>query len=332
MKRSLILFAIVVEGCGGDTNGLLAVPPLDASTLDGSVDAAVVDSARPDTATSPADASGDAGSTDASVESGATDAALDATPHDASDGDAATPVDASVDAPPDDAAPVDASAPEAGSDASDGGLDFSCLGATLPGTAPASITLGGQTTDYSGAGLAGVDLQADNSSGTGIGMTTSGSGGAFMLTVATGGGPIAGFLEASMSGDMTTYVFPPTPLASDEPNLVIPVVTPIQFVLLAEVAGQSQASTNGAIAVQVEDCGGLAVAGATVTAGSGTVVYLQNGVPSTTATATDSNGASLVFDVPPGAVTIGASVHGTTLRAHGVTSFAGALTATIVSP
>jgi hypothetical protein len=332
MKRSWVLLAILVEGCAGDTNGLLAVPSIDASTPDGSVDAAVVDSAPGDAAILHADASLDAGSTDASVESGATDAALDATQHDAAGVDAANAVDASADASAADSAPVDATALEAGSDASDGGLDFSCLGDALPSTAPASITLGGQTTDYSGAGLAGVDLQAHNASGTGIGMTTSGSGGAFTLTVVTGGVPIAGFLEASMSGAMTTYVFPPMPLASDEPNLVIPVVTPIEFVLLAEVAGQSQASTNGAIAVQVEDCGGLAVAGATVTTASGTVVYLQNGVPSTTATATDSDGAALVFDVPPGAVAVGASVQGMTLRAHAVTSVAGALTATIVSP
>lgn len=213
---------------------------------------------------------------------------------------------------------------------------FGCLGQPIPSGAPDRVTLGGMAQTLNGttlvpaSGVTVAALDADNASITSA--VTDGSG-AYSLSLATGGHPLDMYLRASLSGDRDTTLFPPTALYEDSNAGYILIVTQSDFDFAAQLSGVTQSSSKGVVGIDVIDCAGHALAGATVsTSPGGTVVYVSNGMPDTSATSTDTSGVAIVFNVPAGEVTVSATVNGMTLRSHAVNAIAGVTTTTAIRP
>lgn len=237
----------------------------------------------------------------------------------------AAPPDAPIDAPPVliDAAPI----------------DDTCADNPAPTTAPATIVLSGTAQEVSLGGsnnVADATIEAVSvSNDQPVATTTSGAGGAFSLSVPTGGTPLDGYARISKTGFRRTAVYPPAPLAASFEGLPAPMVTPATFANLELFAGVEQNDeTNGALLVLVTDCAGNPVNGAVVTATQngaavGTLLDLSDAQP----------GAYAFFNVPAGVTNVGATYNGQTFRAHDVKAFAnsaaapdGTLTATLIQP
>jgi hypothetical protein len=338
---------------GDDGGG--SVPP-EASTVTPSGDGS-----------NPTPAGSDATSPGAEMEAAASDGAgadaanLDASKNDAADAtntadvnaDAVAPTDASgpgmadadaarADATPDGAVSDAASAPEASPDAAEAATPdagpFACHGAPLPTTAPATVSLSGQTGQLTLTGLtalAGVSVTAlATSNNAAIGSATSDSNGDFSVTASTGGSPLDAYFRASKSGFVDAYYYPVAPFAADTSNVDFLIVTSTTLTLVADSLGVTQMAANSALVVMVVDCSGNPVSGATVSTSLGATVYYDGSgsIPSATATSTNTDGIAIVFNVPPGTITVGALSQGIAFRAHSVTARAGTLTLTRVAP
>src|SRR5436190_6863864 len=209
-----------------------------------------------------------------------------------------------------------------GRDSSGPGAGFECLGAALPTTAPATITVSGRITGNALAptALPGAVVLASHGIDT-LAVDTSDTPGMYSLSITTGGTPVNGFLRVTKSGYLSTYAYPARALAANDTTNVL-VITQNEFDFLSAATGQTQQSGNGFIGVVVTDCNGTALANATVqTSPAGTVRYNDAaGAPSMTATSTSGGGVAYVFNVPAGDVTVMATANGHTLRQHVVTA------------
>lgn len=221
-----------------------------------------------------------------------------------------------------------------GGDSSSPEAAFACLGAALPTTAPASITIGGQVlgnalapTALAGAEVLGLRTDIDT-----LDRDTSTTPGFYSLTFATGGTPVNGFLRVTKSGHLPTYAYPARPIAANDTTNVL-AVTSVEFGILGTAVGESQQAGNGFIGVVVRDCTGTPLANATVqTNPAGTVKYNAAGAPSSTATVTAADGVAYVFNVAAGTVTVMATANGHTLRQHAVNARADVITLTEIQP
>jgi hypothetical protein len=216
--------------------------------------------------------------------------------------------------------------------------DFGCAGSTLPTSAPASITIAGAAIDQSISGqtaLDGVALSAypTQTSTTASSNATSDSSGSFSLIVGTGESPVDGYLKATMSGEMDTYLYPNAPLAADESGLSVVMLTSSTYGLLALGGGVTQDAAKGVVAVLVLDCESQPVMGATIsTSPAGTVRYNTAAGPSSTATSTSADGIAYVFNVPTGDTTVSGMAGSVSLRTHHLVVRSGAFTTTLVTP
>jgi hypothetical protein len=215
--------------------------------------------------------------------------------------------------------------------------EFSCAGDPLPTTAPASITIAGNVADESISGqtpLDGVAISAypSQTSTTPLANATSASG-AFSIVVGTGGVPLDGYLKASKSGELDTYLYPNAPLAVSSSGLSVVMLTSSTYGFLAIGGGVTQDDTKGDLAVVVLDCNAQPVSGAIVmTSPAGTVRYSGSAGPSASAVATSTDGLAYVFNVAAGDVTVSATAGSVSLRSHHLVSRAGAFTTTLVTP
>lgn len=215
--------------------------------------------------------------------------------------------------------------------------NFACAGASLPTTAPASITVGGRVVDQSTGGataLSDVAFSAypTQTSTTASSNATSGGTGAFSIVIGTGGVPVDGYLKATKSGEMDTYLYPNAPLAADASNLAVVMITPDTLTLLQLGASATQDADKGLVAVVVLDCDGNPVQGATVSIGSATIRYDGAAGPSATAAATGADGIAYAFNVPAGDATVSAMAGTVALRTHHLVSRTGVFTTTLVTP
>ena len=214
---------------------------------------------------------------------------------------------------------------------------FSCLGTALPASASDPIVISGTvtTTDASGTTPVGSATVAAFKTGTSTALVSgvSSVSGAYSLTVPTSGLPVDGYLLSTKSGFLDTYVYPSEP-ASKTATVDVSMLTSSTFGFLQSFAGVTQNASKGAIIVEVVDCNGSPIAGATITSSpAGTVRYLSGGIPSSSATATDVAGVAFIFNVGPGDVSVMSTAGGNTLRAHTVNARAGsALTTTQIAP
>jgi hypothetical protein len=153
------------------------------------------------------------------------------------------------------------------------------------------------------------------------------------LSISTGGTPVDGYLQISNTGYITTYAYPPAPLAANATESGI-LVTTSEFANLSTVANVTQDPSKGFIAVVVEDCAGAPIAGATISTNpaAGTIRYNSGGFPSSSATSTAADGIAYAFNVTAGDVIVSATGGGHTLRAHTVAARTDGIILTAVTP
>jgi hypothetical protein len=229
-------------------------------------------------------------------------------------------MDAGHDAGPD-AGPVDA-----GDGGPDAGYapDLSCSGIS-PTTAPATLNLGGFVgqTDLSGtSGVAGANVEFFASSGgAALATTTTASNGAFSVSVPSGGVPLDGYFHVSdNSVHVDTYWYPPVPFYEDSSTLPIALFTTATLGLLEFYSSATHQPGTGRNGLEVVDCARIPISGATVTStpAAGKTVYIVDGFPIPTASATDFTGTAFLFNLPAGQVTLGGTLGSTTLRSHSI--------------
>jgi hypothetical protein len=219
-----------------------------------------------------------------------------------------------------------------------GGPDLSCLGVPLPTTAPAMLNLGGTVLSQSQTGSAPVvgatvDM-FQSGGGTSIATATTDANGLFTMTVPSGGAPLDAYFHVTASGFVDTYWYPPVPFFFDSTNAPVAMLTPTILGFLESFGGATQQAGNGLSALEVLDCTGHPISGAVVTSSpaAGKTSYFSGMFPSSTATATDSNGTAFLFNLTAGPVAIGAKLGTTTLRSHSVEMRADVVTETSVVP
>jgi hypothetical protein len=222
-----------------------------------------------------------------------------------------------------------------GDDSSGPPAGFGCLGAALPTTAPALVSVNGQIranalapNALSGAIVTALRVGATDT----LAVDTSDTPGMYSVSITTGGVPVNGYLKVTHSGQLDTYAYPAVPLAGNlTTNVLMPTSNELSF--LGTAVGVTQSVDSGFIGVIVKDCLGATVAGATVsTTPPGRVKYNSGSTPSQTATATSTDGVAYVFNTAPGDVTVRASFGGMQLRQHVVTARAGTVTLTEIQP
>jgi hypothetical protein len=213
---------------------------------------------------------------------------------------------------------------------------YACLGQALPTTAPSSITVNGTVTQgvITPAPSSGATVTAYRTGNASpLATTTTAANGTYTLSISTGGTPVDGYLQISNTGYITTYAYPPAPLAANATESGI-LVTTSEFANLSTVANVTQDPSKGFIAVVVEDCAGAPIAGATISTNpaAGTIRYNSGGFPSSSATSTAADGIAYAFNVTAGDVIVSATGGGHTLRAHTVAARTDGIILTAVTP
>ncbi|MBA2539972.1 MAG: hypothetical protein H0V17_10085 [Deltaproteobacteria bacterium] len=221
-----------------------------------------------------------------------------------------------------------------------------CSGSTsdtpdAPVNVPQTILISGtaEEQDSGGGGpLEGVLVEAFTNAdeSTVITSATTDAQGNYTLTVTTNGAPLDGFLKATKSGLITTFLYPPEPLAADFDRASINMLSPDTFDLVQGglLCDANQDPAKGTIAMLVYDANDAPVAGATISSSpaASSVCYNGNsGLPSDSATATADDGIGLMFNVT-GDVTVSATAPGQTFRSHSVKARAATFTTTLVRP
>jgi hypothetical protein len=302
---------------GGQPDVRVDGPPSDGGNVDtGRQDASDADA--PPVGDVQAEAQPESGTTDAS------DALVDVAPE-------ANLVDGSSDS----ASPADAL--DALNEASDGdaGVDpFGCLGQPLPTTAPATVRIQGVVDNANFMAIAGATVDAFvGSAVASAGTATSAADGTFAIDLTSGGVPVDAYVRGTKAGFFDTYYYPASPIAVSPIGFTVQLIDTPTFVAFSMLAGATPDPLKGSMLVLVADCTGTTVAGATIGIDpAGSLVYLRNRLPAPAATNTDSTGAAVVFNVPPGQVTVSAAVGAMTLRSHVVTVRANTVTRTSVRP
>jgi len=198
---------------------------------------------------------------------------------------------------------------------------------TITGTAKANN--GSSTTPLAGVAI-GVFSNSDEN--TPIGTATSDTAGNWMVTVPTGGHALDGFIKATVSGYIDSYLYPPAPIAADFSGAAMNIVTMQTYGFVSTLCHGNQMDANGGIAVEVVDATAAPVAGATISSTPAASTYCYNSggspsLPSNTATATAADGLGYMFNVT-GSAMVTANLSGKTFIAHTVNARAGALTTT----
>jgi len=224
---------------------------------------------------------------------------------------------------------------------------YACVGQAFPTNAPDPLTIMGVTKEINQSGqvvLGAVTVAAFDASDNSLASQTSdATTGAYTLSVASGGTPINGYLHGTKTGGTTpykdTYVYADAPLAVNQPYVPVLMVSNLTWAFLPALShGAMQPAGSGFLGVLVVDCDGAPVAGATVTADSGTVRYVSGsgiGDPAGNppVTATDASGIALIFDVTPGdTVHVSGSGGGHTFLQHAIKVRADVVTTTVVAP
>jgi hypothetical protein len=216
---------------------------------------------------------------------------------------------------------------------------LTCFGEPAPTTADPLVKITGTTTDPQDLTVVpGVTVALQDATMGTISSTISDANGRFSITLNTNGTPVTNVnLMASAFGRINTYYFPSRPFTHDfEITPGLQVISSSESSLLAEIAGFTFTPGDGQILLSVNDCIGgpqNGLSGATLTSSPpGTVRYFMGIQPSPTLTATDPGGVAMMANLPPGKVTLTATVGALTLPSHTVTAVADAFTLTEIQP
>jgi len=203
-------------------------------------------------------------------------------------------------------------------------------------TAPAMITIKGTTKDANPLQpkvLGNVPVAAFKASDDSmVAMTTSDAQGNYTLTITTNGVALDGYLKATNTGYLDTYLYPPKPVSADIPSAPMNMVTQqIVDLLSGTVCRKAQDTAKGLIGVMVIDTAGMPVAGAMVASSPAADKYCydKGTSPDSTATMTDTDGIAYMINVT-GDTTVSAT-GGATFMSHSVKARAGTLTTTQIS-
>jgi hypothetical protein len=213
-----------------------------------------------------------------------------------------------------------------------------------PPTMTAQVTVSGQATERTAQGsgpVQGVLIEAFRNSNetTPIAMTTTDAQGMYSITVDTNGESLDGFLKASKSGFVTTYLYPPYPLMMDFANASVIMITSGTYDALCNL-GQAMCAHGdgqGLIGLIVTD-GTNPVGGATVSSNPLADPIVYNAMvgtlvlPSPSAMSTYTDGVAYLFNLAPGQVTVSATHPTMTLASHGAKTWANDLTTTVIVP
>lgn len=205
-------------------------------------------------------------------------------------------------------------------------------------TAPAMVTFSGNVSSKGGQSMAlsGVTLGAYmEGASTPVATATSDAQGNFTMTIPTNGVALQGYVKATFSGYMDSYLYPPTPVAADQTGVTVFMVTSDTLNLLSmTLCHDQQQTTKGVIATEVLDASMAKVAGATVASQPAAMsdCYNSGGFPSSSVHVTDTDGIGYLLNVPAGTVTVSAMKSGLTFMSHQLNARAGALTLTIIQP
>ncbi len=226
------------------------------------------------------------------------------------------------------AAAIDSGTPDTSSGAADASID---------GTPSITVVVSGQAVERDTSGASPVEnvligAYALGDEATPLVTATTDAEGKFSLTIESSG-PFDGYLKATKTGYVETYLFPPAPLAADFEMASIDMLTPEAYGGLYTLTVVQEEADTAVIALSVIDGTGP-VAGATVSSDPAST-YRYNGaggVPSASASSTASDGVAYMLDVTPGNVIVSASTSESTFQAHDVKTWAGQLTMTLIVP
>lgn len=215
-------------------------------------------------------------------------------------------------------------------------------GATeMPDAPPAAqtITITGTASQRSPTGSVPVEgatvgaySNADDS--TPVATTTTDASGNYTLTIDTHGVALEGYIKATMTDLVDTYLYPPGAITADYADAALNMLAPATLDLLANtLCRANQDTAMGMIALEVADASKTPIQGATVSSDPAASLYCYDGgsLPSPSATATDTDGIAYMFNVT-GDVTVSATKMGTTLKPTMLKARAGAVTTTLVQP
>jgi hypothetical protein len=195
------------------------------------------------------------------------------------------------------------------------------------------ITVSG-TADSVGAtgrkALAGVTIGAYHETATSPSVTaTSAADGTYSTTVPTENGAVDGYIKGTIASYVDTYLYPPAPLTMNTTGANVLMVEQGTLDALYTFTGVTEATGDGIIAIEVVDSTGALIAGAAVASTpTYTVKYNKGGIPSGSATVTDTDGIAYIMNVAPGTVSVTATKTGDTIPAHNVNVRASVFTTT----
>ncbi len=204
------------------------------------------------------------------------------------------------------------------------------------------ITITGQAAEVSTSGsipLAGVAVSAyrNGNDSTTVAMATTDASGNYTLTITTNGQALDGYIKASLTDYVDTYLYPPFALSENFDGASLKMIKPGTVGLLHGACGAGVVDeTKGLIAAIVASAPNTSAApveGATVssTPAASKYCYNSNGLPSNMATATAADGIGYMFNVT-GEATVAAMKTGLTLKSHKLNARPNALTTTLIVP
>jgi hypothetical protein len=224
---------------------------------------------------------------------------------------------------------------------------FSCVGKVVH-PAPAKDTYSFTFTpkDFqTGKPIVGVTIKVcakdDLTCASPLSTTTSDASGAAMITAKSSADGIDGYVEFSGAGIVPTISFftfadPAKSFDGGSPSPLL--VSTTTFGLLTQVIGVTADPARGSLIFSGQDCNNFAVAGlsasfSTLDAQS-TLAYISGGLPSKTATMTDSSGAGAALNLPPGPVDVTGTIaaSGTAFSQQSVMIREGYLTSINLAP
>lgn len=181
-----------------------------------------------------------------------------------------------------------------------------------------------------------IGAYRNSDANTAVATATSDASGNYTLTITTNGTPLDGYLKATLTGYIDTYLYPPKPLVADFSSASIYMITPqTRDALSGALCRSMQEVGKGAVAVLVEDAPSMPVAGATISSTPAAAKYCyngSNGLPDPNAMATVADGIGYMLNLPAGEVTVSASKSGSTFSSHKVNARADVLTTTLIEP
>ena len=210
-----------------------------------------------------------------------------------------------------------------------------CASEPPPPTADTTVTIFGMTVQpFTGDPVPGASITGylDGLPGSAF-VTTSDGSGTFSVDQGTGGAPLSFHVLASADSYVSTMLYPSAPLTRSieiDPQLFAS--DKLEYV--ASLAGLALDMTQDQIILQVVDCSGLPLGGATVTSDPpGTVVYFADSKPMPSAMMTDStNAVVLIANVPPSSTEIYASLGDTMFSTLAIDAAPGTLIQAAIQP